>query len=113
MKDEYIDMPSLEEIKEELEGRYDLNLYARTIRDYPEDKGRHMLTQWNPIYVSVEWFASQPKGEEGYYLVIAKNEHSPVEYRTSMFKQDSLTDVINRIGGYVGKAKPKQIGLFE
>lgn len=106
----YIYTAKPEEIKAELEGRYDINLYARTIN------GTHRLTQWTPIYIDVSWNDMCPIGSEGYWLSIAKNDHTKHHmYQTPWIetgKKDTLEKVIAEIGVWCKKAKPKQIALF-
>lgn len=114
---EFTQMPSLEEIKAELEGRYDVHFHGTTFRDSPWDAGTHVLTQWSPIYIEVRWGARVIKGGEGYYLSIAKNDHTKEHmYITpwiSTGKKDTLDKVIAEIGVWCKKAKPKQMRLFE
>ena len=106
----YIYTAKPEEIKAELEGRYDINLYAMTIN------GTHIVTQWTPIFIEVRWNSEVPEGKEGYWLSIAKNDHTKKHmYQTpwiSTGKKDTLEKVIAEIGVWCKKAKPKQIALF-
>jgi hypothetical protein len=103
--DERVIMPTWEEIKEELEGRFKIQLYGRTI------DGRNILTQWSPIFIDVSWFDSMPKTNNGYWLSIAKNDRSLPMYHT-VTHTDSLNMVINELSMYCKKRETKQISLF-
>ena len=104
---EMVEQPSWEAIKEELEGRFKIELYGRTINSF------NILTQWTPIFIEIRWGKDVPKGKEGYLLSIAPRDTAKHHfYCTPMLEKDSLEKVIREMSMYCKKAEPKQVSLF-
>lgn len=106
MEYEYHQMPSLEEVKQQIESTYKLTLYARTI------DGVHILTQWSPLLIELRWSASQRKGFEQWHLDVYPNEHSKPLYTSGFTGLASLDDVIITLSAFCKRRQSEQLSMF-
>lgn len=102
--DDRIRTPDEFHVMDVIQSRYKIALYGRTIY------GTHLLTQYSPIFINIEW-PETAKQTECFRISVAKNERTKPVFAGGFM---SLDDVMTVVGRYC-KAKSvseQQLRLF-